>query len=406
MRLTILNQYYPPDLAPTGRLAASLAEHRAGMGDQVAVVTGRGRYVSGTALAPTAGANQVRIHRLWTPGLGRGNLARRLIDYAWFYLAAAVRLVSLPRQDLIISLTTPPFVAWTAVLHGWLHPATRLILWNMDCFPEALIRAALVPENGWVARLLRWQNHWLIRQLDRVVCLDPAMERLLAAEYAGADRPLPTCVVPNWEPFGRFDSQATAAKWDLSEVLGTELPPYVIHMGNAGYGHDFATTAEAAQALQAEPVGFVFIGGGARWSWLEAAKHERALANWHLIPYLPEDQLAAALSGALCALITLRDSFLGVISPSKLHAALALGLPVLYIGPEGSNVDEAIRRYGCGVSLRHGDVQGVIGFLRRLTGDTRFHEDLRRRARTAFGCAYTDRQALPAFDALIEELRR
>ena len=32
------------------------------------------------------------------------------------------------------------------------------------------------------------------------------------------------------------------------------------------------------------------------------------------------------------------------MSPSKLHANLAAGLPVLYVGPEGSNVDEAIKR--------------------------------------------------------------
>jgi hypothetical protein len=47
MRLTLLNQFYTPDVAPTGQLAASLARHRAALGDQVTVITGRGGYVPG-----------------------------------------------------------------------------------------------------------------------------------------------------------------------------------------------------------------------------------------------------------------------------------------------------------------------------------------------------------------------
>ena len=56
---------------------------------------------------------------------------------------------------------------------------------------------------------------------------------------------------------------------------------------------------------------------------------------------------------------------LGVMSPSKLHSNLAMGLPILYVGPEGGNVDEAIRRFGCGVSLRPGQTQEVADFIAR-----------------------------------------
>jgi len=175
----------------------------------------------------------------------------------------------------------------------------------------------------------------------------------------------------------------------------------VLHVGNTGYGHAFETVAEAAGLLRQDPVSFVFVGGGVRWSWLEKAKQEYALSNWHLLPYLTENRLKVALTEVGCALVTLRDSFLGVISPSKLHAALAAGLPILYIGQKGSNVDEAIGRFGCGVSLRHGDAQGAAGFLRRLATDASFAADLARRARTAFENAYTDELNLTSFDHLI-----
>jgi UDP:flavonoid glycosyltransferase YjiC (YdhE family) len=86
------------------------------------------------------------------------------------------------------------------------------------------------------------------------------------------------------------------------------------------------------------------------------------------------------------------------MSPSKLHANLAAGLPVVYVGPEGSNVDEAIQRHGVGRSLRHGDVEGLVRAVRELAAD----DGVRARARRAFEEHYSDAAALPAFDAVLE----
>jgi len=93
-----------------------------------------------------------------------------------------------------------------------------------------------------------------------------------------------------------------------------------------------------------------------------------------------------------------------VMSPSKLHSNLAMGLPVLYVGPERSNVDDAIRRFGCGVSLRHGDAAGVEMFVRRLASDGAAREAMSRLARRAFEEAYCDARVLPQFDELLARL--
>jgi hypothetical protein len=72
MRLTLLNQFYAPDISPTAQLAASLAEHRAARGDEVTVLTGRAGYLEGLAPEPAAAAEggRVRVRRSWTPDLG------------------------------------------------------------------------------------------------------------------------------------------------------------------------------------------------------------------------------------------------------------------------------------------------------------------------------------------------
>src|SRR5690606_23130368 len=111
-----------------------------------------------------------------------------------------------------------------------------------------------------------------------------------------------------------------------------------------------------------------------------------------------KEDTPAVMAGADLALITLDDRSLGVMSPSKLHANMAAGLPVLYVGPVGSNVDEAIERFGCGASVRNGDVEGLVSAVQRLRVDAA----ARARARAAFEEAYSDDAVLPRWDAVID----
>ena len=89
MRLTLVNQFYAPDISPTAQLAASLAEHRAAQGDHVTIVTGRAGYLED--LAPTGVVRtgpELRIRRVWTPDLGKSSRA-----------ATAARLRRLLRRE-------------------------------------------------------------------------------------------------------------------------------------------------------------------------------------------------------------------------------------------------------------------------------------------------------------------
>jgi glycosyltransferase involved in cell wall biosynthesis len=402
MRLTLLNQFYAPDISPTAQLAASLAEHRAALGDEVTVLTGRAGYLEGLAPAGADGRGEgVRVRRTWTPDLGKSSVGRRLVGYVSYLLGTALRLLVLPRQDVIVAMTTPPYVVVLAVLRKRLHPRTRVVLWSMDCYPDAAERFGELRPGGRVSRLLRRVNRWAFRQLDEVVALDGAMADLLGSQYAAAPGHPPVDVVPNWERAALFPPDAAPPPWPGWDELGIEpggARTVVAYLGNMGVGHRFDTVIDAAAALGDEAT-FVFIGGGAKRDELARAVAARGLGNVVLHDYVPKEDTASVMAGADAALITLHDDSLGVMSPSKLHANLAAGLPVLYVGPAGSNVDEAIERFGCGTSLREGDVAGLVTAIRGLRGDT---TDLRRRARAAFDAAYCDEATLPRFDALLD----
>lgn len=367
------------------------------------VVASAGNYAE-QGRASTGAEAGVTVHRVWTPRLGKGTVIRRCADYGAFYLGALARLARLPEQDVIVSLTTPPYIAWAAVAHKRLHPRARVVLWNMDCYPEAAERLGKLKPGGTVASAMRSLNRSLFRQLDHLISLDRAMDALLMSQYAPGARPLPSTVIPNWEPLEFYAAEPKPPVWSGLARHGISDRFVVLYLGNMGQGHEFETVLAAAEALRQDPVTFLFIGGGGRQQEVKTAAERRGLANVVVTDYVPRSELKSVMASAGCTLISLRNDCLGVMSPSKLHANLAMGVPVLFIGPRGCNVDEAVDRFACGASMRIGDVEGVVAFVRDGLEDTSRFRAYRERAREAFDALYCDARALPRFDAVLESL--
>ncbi|MGB0767718.1 MAG: glycosyltransferase family 4 protein [Phycisphaeraceae bacterium] len=405
MRITFINQFYKPDVSPTAQLTADVAEQFTAQGHDVTVIASRGGYVKESTDGESVQEGRLRVCRIWTPKLGKGSTIKRCIDYLVFYVLTFARMMTLGRQDVVITLTTPPYIAWAGAAHKLLHRRCRLMLWNMDCYPEVAERAGAMKAGGALARVMVWLNRRLFNRLDHLICLDQAMADLLQRYHAKRDaagRPLPVTVIPNWERLDKYPKDAEPVRWSGVDELDLSDRFVVLYMGNMGFGHGFTTVLDAAEALKDEPITFLFIGGGKRQAEVKEEAASRGLEHVVTRPYLPWEEVPRAMAAGSCALITLRDDMLGVMSPSKVHANLAAGLPILYVGPEGSNVDEAVTRFDCGLSARHGDPDALVAFIRKLQAEPDAHRALRDQARAAFDNAYNDRVALPAFDKLIQ----
>jgi colanic acid biosynthesis glycosyl transferase WcaI len=404
VKLTLINQYYPPDLAPTGHLAASLAEHRAELGDEVTVITSVGGYASAEDSTVLDEVTAARIVRIRASRLGRANLTRRVLDYLAFYAGALWHMSRLPSQDVVVALTTPPWIGWAGAVHKRQHPGAKLVIWSMDAYPEAAERFGTIQPGSAISRIARKVSHGLLTRADEVIVLDDAMKELITSNYALDRAGPPVTVISNWEPTSSYPADGSGSGWSPPSGLGIEEKFTVLYMGNAGRGHDFATVLEAARRLRSKAVVFLFVGGGPQWKALHQSRKEHGLSNLHLLDYVPKEMTASVMTGVDCALIVMRDEALGVVSPSKLHGYLAMGLPVIYVGPKGSNVDDAIESCDCGISLRHGDVNGLIRFITELAADPEQKRRIATRSRGAFEARYSDEVALAEYDRLLERL--
>lgn len=352
MRLLLLNQFYPPDVAPTGRYLHNLARELVSRGHQVDVLCSRGRYDDGAALPPGE-LDGVRIERVAGLGAVGGALLRRAVGSAGFLLSAAARARRLARPNLVLALTTPPYVGLLARLLAALRGAAHAH-WVMDVYPDVLAAHGLLRRRGLVWRALAALARVSLRGSRLVVALGPEMERSLTP-YAPSGS-LRTLAL--WAPFPpvptpRAEARRAAAGWAADELV-------LLYSGNLGRSHLLGEFLEAARRLGPAGPRWVFAGGGPQRARLEAFRAQHPEARVECRPYVDERELREALAAGDVHLASLAPAFVGAVVPSKLQAAFALGRPLLFVGPHDSEAGRWLRESGGGWQVEPDDVEGLL----------------------------------------------
>ena len=182
----------------------------------------------------------------------------RCLDYLTFYLLACFTIARLPKQDVVVCLTTPPMIAGAGILHKFIHRTTRVILWNMDCYPEVVERSGIIRAGGLIDQLWKRMNRIIGSQLNHVVCLDEAMQNLIDARPRR--RKIPTSVIPNWESLAEFP--VLNAHHDEKKRFQPSFT--LLYSGNMGHGHCFKALLSTAKRLldSGSPIEIVMTGGG------------------------------------------------------------------------------------------------------------------------------------------------
>jgi len=392
MKVLFLNQFFHPDLSATAQLATDLAEDLAARGHEITVLSARGSYLGGGGLPARERYRGVDIIRVWTTSLGKGSTARRILDYLSFFAAAAWRALTQPRPDLVVSLSTPPMVATIGAAMRCLR-GVPFVYWLQDVYPDLAIEFGVLRRRGLGARFLGAASGWVQRRADRVVVLGQAMATRVEAHGVPAAR---VRVVPNWAD-GASLSPLSPAENRLRHELGLAERKVVLYSGNMGRAHDLATLLGAAHALRHRAdVVFLFIGDGAKRHEVEAAA--AILPSVRLLPYVPRDQLRESLSCGDVHVVTQTTCTLGLLEPSKVYAAMAVGRPVLFVGPAQGEAARTVERERFGEVVVPGDVAGATAAVERLLVDA----DAGPRARAAFERAYDRRARTRELSELLE----
>ncbi|HDN19620.1 MAG TPA: glycosyltransferase WbuB [Candidatus Acetothermia bacterium] len=354
-KLLVVNQYYAPDLASTGQLAAEICGYLAKRGVEAHVVTAQPCYTASSPEAPLYEAvNGVHVHRVPMGRLrGRERMVVRVAGYLRFLWGAwrmARKLAKSERPDVVLTFHNPPFVGLIGAYLAHKYGA-RFVYAPYDIHPDILVatRWTFLPRP--IIWLWERLNRWILRSAETVVVLGEGMRRTLVE---GKGVPLDKVkVIPTW---GRPELKPMSHKQPIRGELGiSEGELLLLYSGNMGIMHPLDPILDAAALLRGEPVRFLFVGDGAKRQHLVKRVEKEGLDQVSFLPFQPEDRFIQLVAASDACLVALEPGLERLAVPSRAYTFLSAGRPLITIMAPEADIARLVTEQGCGWNVTTGE---------------------------------------------------
>jgi glycosyltransferase involved in cell wall biosynthesis len=403
VRVTLLTQYYPPELgAPQARISA-LASAFARRGHAVTVLTAMPSYPQGRiypgyrSLLRREDDHGVRVIRTPIFPTQNADFIRRLTNYFSFvFSSAALGGLLLEPCDFVMVESPPLFLGLAGVWLSWLKGAS--MIFNVsDLWPESAVRLGVLQTDSLAYRLSAWLEAFCYRH----ACLVTGQTREIVADIAARFPGCRTYHLSNGVDNRVFhpDRRTEMAR----AMLGARGPETCIalYAGLHGLAQGLEQVLDAAEGLSEDGrLQIVLLGDGPLKGKLTRRARERGLTNVRFLDPLPSDHVPALLAAADIVMVPLATHIPGA-TPSKLYEAMASARPVALVA-DGEPA-ALIREQHAGLVVPPGDVPGLVQALRALQNDPNLRRELGANGRRAVEAQF-DRVAIG--DRFVEYLEQ
>jgi glycosyltransferase involved in cell wall biosynthesis len=373
--LYVATQFYPPDYAPTGQLISELVPFFEQKGNKVKIFTGQPGYAFENEEAPRYQAinDSIFIRRTQTTRMWSTRVRGKLITGLVFFVRTALYLLRNARaKDTLLLPSTPPFLPLLGLILNVLFKVSYVCL-IYDLYPDVVVELGVVSSRHWITKFWNWTNRHTWRNAQQIIVLSDSMKARVVSQCPTVARKIK--VIHNWSDPSWIKPIPKGKNWFVQEHQLTDKFT-VLYSGNMGRCHDVDTILETAILLKAEPIQFVFIGGGAGFEACKQQADALQLRNCLFLPYVSRKDLPYSLAAADLALVSMKANMEGVIAPSKLYSVMASGRPVAAICPPASYLRQLIHDANCGDTFVNGDSPGLADYILRLAADTQKAEVL------------------------------
>lgn len=254
----------------------------------------------------------------------------RTLDFISYMPMAILASFKQRQPDLVIA-TSPQF--FTAI-SAWIISKFKrkpFIFELGDLWPESIVAVGAM-QKGRIYKALEKFELFLYKQSNKVIALTQAFKDNLVARKINPEK---IQVVINGVDLSRYSLQERSA--EIIDKYNLKNKFVIGYIGTLGMAHGLENVLHAAEKLQHEnDIVFMFVGAGADQDKLQQQAATMQLNNVLFIPRQSKQDILKYWSVCDLAMIHLKNSkVFKTVIPSKLFEAMAMGLPIILVAPDG-----------------------------------------------------------------------
>ncbi len=353
-RLWVVTEFFYPDETATSHILTEIACHLSEKYD-VHVICGPQSENSETA---SEIGRQVKIHRSNVFRLSKDHLLSRTLSFLLLTLVLSLKLLFRSRrEDKVLVVTNPaPLLVVVSLLKKVVR--YQMVIMTHDVFPENTIPAGIIRNRQSLIYkgLVSIFNRSYARA-DKIVVLGRDMEAVMKSKLAKYHSEACIRVIPNWADVKEFLQK------DQVDQKYLEIQ----YAGNVGRVQGIPEFLTCFNEADNKSLAFSIWGGGANASVVKRLILECQMqhVSYHGA-FIRAEQERIIRQCDIC-LVSLAEGMYGLGVPSKSYEIMAVGKPILYIGPRNSEIWLVIEENEIGYCFEPSDRQGIVSFLQRLS---------------------------------------
>lgn len=367
-KITIISQHFAPSTGATAQLITDLSYGLALKGHHIKVLTSTPSFEEPSS--------DIQVVRSPYSRREKSTILSKLLNGVGFAAWSVYELTRTSKpNEVILIISNPPFIGIVGLLARLLRGA-KYIFVLQDLFPRSAELTGVLPAKGPLRNIWSLIIQTVCQYSYRTIVLSHAMRLRCLKDFKL--QPQQLTVIHNWAvekalPLAKKQNPI-ACEWKVDDLFTIQ------YSGNFGRLHEIITLLEAARIVAAEPIHFLFVGGGAKRSQICAYINYYNLKNVTLHPYQDRSVLPYSLGACDVSAIGLIPGSEDTVAPSKFYGIISSGKPVLLLARHTTDIAHLINENECGIVLDPGDPLGVANSLRDLS---RNPEKLRRLATNA-----------------------
>lgn len=348
-RITIVSRIYTPEPSAASLRLQALADELVRRGQVVRVLTTR--PPRSTVTEGRTAENVVR----WPVLRDRAGYVRGYLQYMSFDIPLFFRLIFGRRADVYV-VEPPPTTGAVARIAAWVI-RRPYVYYAADIWSDA---AQMTGAARWVIGV--------VRRIERFALRGAATDLVVSDGVIAR--------IESLAPGAKTSRVGHGVDTDLFTPSGPRLDdaPDIIYAGTMSEWHGARVAVDAlAILMRSDPTASaVFIGQGSERDALEAHVQERGISDRvRFLPPMPPEEAAVWIRSARVALATLQPGKgYDFAVPTKLYAALAVGTPVAYCGPEPLRSSVAEEGLGASAGFDAEEYAAAIAALLRRSDGT------------------------------------